>query len=158
MSSSAGPSSGPSPAPPQRVSLLLEIYSVYARMVALMQREFERDGHAMDDYAALSAIGAFGPVTLTELAGMLGTPLTTMSDTARRLEARRHVRRRANPDDRRSTLFELTPSGDTAWRAAWPALQRSTVAITGALDVPESEIREALRRLDAALAAALTDT
>jgi DNA-binding MarR family transcriptional regulator len=144
-------------APPQRVSFLLEIYSVSARTGALMQREFARDAVSTDDYATLSAIGAWGPITLTELASILGSPLTTMSDIARRLERRRHVRRRANPDDGRSTLFELTPAGDRAWRAAWPALKRTTAAIRDHLEVPEEEIREALRRLDAALTAALTD-
>src|SRR5215216_3917314 len=155
MSRSAAPRSD---APPQRISLLLEIYSLQARTSALVQREFARDALPLDDYAALSAIGAFGPITLTELATMLGTPLTTMSDTARRLERRRQARRSPHPADGRSTLFELTAAGDAAWRAGWPALQRSTAAIRAALDVPEDEIRQALRRLDAALAATLTDT
>jgi DNA-binding MarR family transcriptional regulator len=157
MSSSAGPPSAPPPAPPQRISLLLEIYAAHARMGALLQREFARDAVPLDDYATLSAIGAFGPLTLTELASMLGTPLTTLSDAARRLERRGHIRRRPNPEDGRSTLFEVTASGDRAHRAGWPALQRSTEAIQAALDVPEDEIREALRRLGAALSAALTD-
>ncbi|HKH32329.1 MAG TPA: MarR family winged helix-turn-helix transcriptional regulator [Gaiellaceae bacterium] len=155
MSRSAAPRSD---APPQRVSLLLEIYSLQARTSALVQREFARDALPLDDYAALSAIGAFGPITLTELATMLGTPLTTMSDTARRLERRRQVARRPNPVDGRSALFELTPAGDEAWRAGWPALQRATEAIRAGLAVPEDEVRAAVRRLDAAVAAALTDT
>ncbi len=153
MSRSAGRRSA---APPQRVSLLLEIYAVSGRAAALLQREFVRDGLKIDDYATLSAIGAFGPITVTELAAMLGTPLTTMSDALRRLDARNHVRRRANPADGRSVLLELTEAGDSAWRAAWPALRRTTAAIREALDAPEDEIRESLRRLDAALTAALT--
>jgi DNA-binding MarR family transcriptional regulator len=155
MSRSAAPRSDP---PPQRVSLLLEIYSLQSRTNALVQREFARDALPLEDYAALSSIGAFGPITLTELATMLGTPLTTMSDTARRLEGRGHVGRRPNPIDGRSALFEITPAGDEAWRAGWPALQRATEAIRAGLDVPEDEVRGALRRLDAAVAAALTDT
>ncbi len=147
-----------SPAPPQRVSLLLEIYAVSGRAGALLQREFRRDGLETDDYATLSAIGAFGPITLTELASMLGSPLTTMSDALRRLEARGRVGRRANPADGRSVLFELTADGDSAWRAGWPALQRTTAAIREALDAPEDEIRESLRRLEAALTTALTAT
>jgi DNA-binding MarR family transcriptional regulator len=139
------------------VSFLLEIYSVYARTGELMRREFARDAVPVEDYAPLSSIGAFGPITLSELASMLGTPLTTMSDTVRRLERRRHVRRRANPEDGRSTLFELTPAGERAWRAAWPALQRTTAAVRRALDVPEAEVRRTLRRLDAALTKALTE-
>jgi DNA-binding MarR family transcriptional regulator len=145
-------------APPQRVSFLLEIYSVHARMGTLVQREFEREGVLLDDYAALSAIGAFGPIRLTELASMLGTPPTTMSDVVRRLERRRHVRRRANPDDGRSRLLELTPAGDRLWRAGWPALRRATAAIESSLVVPAEEIRDALRRLDVAITAALIES
>jgi len=143
-----------SAAPPQRVSFLLEIYSVHARMGALVQREFDRDGVPLDDYATLSAIGAFGPIRLKELASMLGTAARTMSDVVRRLERRRHVRRRANPDDGRSTLLELTAAGDRLCRSGWPALRRATPAMEESLDVPADEIREALRRLDAALAEA----
>jgi len=145
-------------APPQRVSLLLEIYSLEARTSALLQREFARDGLSLDGYAMLTAIHAFEPITLTELATMLGTPLTTMSDSARRLEGRGHVQRRPNPGDGRSTLFEVTPAGDEAARAGWPALQRATAAIRSALGAPEDEVRAAVRTLDAAVAAALTDT
>jgi DNA-binding MarR family transcriptional regulator len=155
MSRSAGRRSA---APPQRVSLLLEIYAVSAQAGTLLQREFARDGLKTDDYAALSSVGAFGPITLTELASMLGAPLTTMSHAFRRLEGRDQVRRAANPADGRSVLFELTEAGDAAWRAGWPALQRTNAAIRAALDVPEDEIRESLRRLEAALAAALTAT
>jgi len=154
MSRSAARRSEP---PPQRVSLLLEIYSLEARTTALLQREFARDGLSLDGYATLSAIGAFGPITLTELATMLGMPLTTMSDSARRLEGRGHVRRKPNPGDGRSTLFEVTAAGDEAARAGWPALQRATEAIRAALGAPEDEIRAAVRTLDAAVAAALTD-
>ncbi|HEY3181530.1 MAG TPA: MarR family winged helix-turn-helix transcriptional regulator [Gaiellaceae bacterium] len=144
-------------APPQRVSFLLEIYSVHARMGALVQREFDRDGVPLDDYATLSAIGAFGPIRLTELASMLGTPPTTMSDVVRRLERRRHVRRRADPDDGRSRLLELTASGDRLWHAGWPALRRATAAIESSLVVPAEEVRDALRRLDVALSDALIE-
>jgi len=145
------------PAPPQRVSFLLEIFSVHARMSALLQREFDREGVPLDDYATLSSIGSFGPLRLTELASMLGTPATTMSDSVRRLERRREVKRRANPDDARSTLLELTAAGDALWRAGWPALRRATEAIEKSLDVPADEVREALRRLEAALAEALIE-
>ena len=67
-----------------------------------------------DGYAVLSAIGAFGPLTLTELASMLGMPLTTASDVVRRLEGRGAARRRPNPADGRSQLLELTAGGRRA--------------------------------------------
>ena len=139
------------------LSLLLQIYAVHARMAALVERELALEAVDANGYAALSSIGAWGPISVTELAAMLGTPLTTMSDIVRRLEARGHVARRANPDDARSTLLEVTASGDAVSRAGWPALQRATKAIASGLDDVDGT-REALRELADALAAALTDT
>ena len=122
----ADPPCPPEPATQRRRSLLLQLFASYQRMAALVDRELARDGVDSSGYAALSAIGAFGPLTLTELATMLGLPLTTASDVVRRLEDRGHVSRRPHPDDGRAQLIELTPAGDAAWRAGWPALQRAT--------------------------------
>jgi len=89
---------------------------------------------------------------VTELAGVLGTPLTTMSDIVRRLEGRGHVARRVNPNDARSMLLELTASGDAVSRAGWPALQRATKAISRGLHDVDAT-REILDELADALAA-----
>jgi DNA-binding MarR family transcriptional regulator len=146
----------PPDAAQRRLSLLLQVFASYQRISELVDRELERDGVESRGYAALSAIGAFGPLRLTELAAMLGLPLTTASDVARRLEDRRHVRRKPNPDDGRSQLLELTAAGDKAWRAGGPALQRVNNAIAARLDDADA-VRDALDHLDAALAGALTD-
>jgi DNA-binding MarR family transcriptional regulator len=54
-----------------------------------------------NDFAVLSAIRAFQPITPSRLAALLGMPPTTLSSYLRRLEGRRLVRRRPNPDDGR---------------------------------------------------------
>jgi DNA-binding MarR family transcriptional regulator len=148
----------PEARPQQRLSLLLEIYSVHARMGALVGRELDVLGVDSSDYAALSAIGAFGPIRLKELSSLLGMPLTTMSDVVRRLEKREALVRRPHPADGRSQLLELSAEGDREWRAGWPALQKATEAIVTRLEAPEDDVRDALRRLEAALASALTET
>jgi DNA-binding MarR family transcriptional regulator len=127
-------------------------------MGTLVGRELDLLGVESADYAALSTIGAFGPIRLKELSSLLGTPLTTMSDVVRRLEKREALVRRPHPEDRRSQLLELSERGDSEWRAGWPALQRATEAIVSRLDAPEDDVRDALRRLETALASALTDT
>ena len=142
--------SSPSP----RRSLLLQLFASYQRMAALVDRELARDGVDAGPYAVLSTIGAFGPLTLTELSTMLGLPLTTASDVVRRLEGKGHVSRRRHPDDARAQLIELTPAGDRTWRAGWPALQRVTGSLAGALE-DEETVRASLEQLDAALAAAV---
>ena len=122
-------------------------------MAQLVDRELAADGVEADRYGMLSLIGAFGPLRLTEVASSLGLPLTTASDSVRRLEARGHVRRMPNPDDGRSFLFELTARGDREWRRGWGALQR----IDERLDVDRDAIRVALTDLGSAFASALTD-
>ena len=123
-------------------------------MVELVARELAREGVTPDGYAALSTIGAFGPLTLTELATMLGLPLTTASDVVRRLEARGATARRPNPADGRSQLLELTPAGDGEWRAGWPALERIDARLREELGDP-APVRDALEQLDGALAEAV---
>jgi len=125
-------------------------------MAQLVERELAADGVASDGYASLSLIGVRGPIRLKELASELGMPLTTASDVVRRLEARHYVRRRENPDDGRSWLFELSAAGDREWRRGWGALQRIDARLREELD-DENRIREALLELDGAFEAALIE-
>jgi DNA-binding MarR family transcriptional regulator len=122
-------------------------------MAQLVDRELAADGVESTGYASLSLIGVRGSMRLTELAEELGMPLTTASDVVRRLESRGHVRRRPNPEDGRSFLFELTARGDREWRRGWGALQRIDVM----LDVDRDAMRASLTTLGSAFAAALTD-
>ena len=125
-------------------------------MARLVERELAADGVESESYASLSLIGVRGSVRLTELAGELGLPLTTMSDIARRLESRGYVRRRPNPDDGRSFLFELTARGDREWRRGWGALQRIQAVMAAGLK-DESSTRDALTELGEVFADALAD-
>lgn len=124
-------------------------------MIQLVNRELEADGVESDTYAVLSLLGVRGSVRLTDFANELGLPLSTMSDVVRRLETRGHVRRRENPDDGRSFLFELTARGDREWRRGWGALTRVNEAL--ARDIDFDEMRTALTSLGTAFDRALTD-
>jgi len=125
-------------------------------MAQLVELELAAEGVAADGYAMLSLIGVRAPVRLTELAEELGLPLTTASDLVRRLEGRRYVRRRPNPEDGRSFLFELTPSGDREWHNGWPALQRINAALEREL-ADSAAVRVALVQLKGAFEVALRD-
>jgi DNA-binding MarR family transcriptional regulator len=131
------------------------VVAVNQRMVQLVERELAADGVDANGYASLSLIGVRGEMRLTEAADQLGMPLTTMSDVVRRLEGRGLVRRRPNPDDGRSFLFELTARGDREWRRGWGALQRIDEQLRR--DVDFDEMRTSLRTLGAAFERALTD-
>ncbi len=117
-------------------------------MAQLVELELAADGVEPNGYAVLSLIGARAGMRLTELADELGLPLTTASDVVRRLETRGHVRRRPNPDDGRSFLFELTARGDREWRRGWGALIRINDALQER--IVEGEMRVALTGLGAA--------
>lgn len=124
-------------------------------MSQLIDLELAADGVESNGYAMLSLIGVRAPVRLTEVAEELGMPLTTASDVMRRLESRGHVRRRPNPEDGRSFLFELSARGDREWRRGWGALQRINTALVSRID--EQDTRTSLVELNAAFEAALTD-
>jgi DNA-binding MarR family transcriptional regulator len=125
-------------------------------MAQLVDRELAADGVDSGGYGPLSLIGVRGSVRLTELAAELGMPLTTASDIVRRLEARKLVRRRPNPDDARSWLFELSASGDREWRRGWGALQRINERLAAELRDLDAT-RASLTELGDAFAAALAD-
>ncbi len=125
-------------------------------MTQLVERELAADGVGSDGYATLSLIGVRGSVRLTEVAAELGMPLTTTSDLVRRLEGRGHVRRRPNPDDGRSFLFELSAAGDREWRRGWGALQRINATLLAHFD-DEGTTRRILEELNRAFEAALDE-
>ena len=124
-------------------------------MAQVVERELAADGVESNGYAVLSLIGVRGTMRLTELAAELGMPLTTASDVVRRLESRSLVRRRPNPEDGRSFLFELTARGDREWHRGFGALQR--INATLAEHVDEAEMRNALTTLGSAFERALSD-
>jgi DNA-binding MarR family transcriptional regulator len=109
-----------------------------------------------NDFAVLSAIRAFQPITPSRLAALLGMPPTTLSSYLRRLEARRLVRRRPNPDDGRSALLEVTKTGDRHTVSAFPALQGSVARVHERLDYSPRELDLALDRLEDAMRAVLS--
>ncbi|MGZ4353853.1 MAG: MarR family winged helix-turn-helix transcriptional regulator [Gaiellaceae bacterium] len=139
----------------RRLSFLLQLVAINQRLEALVERELAREHVPARGYALLSAIGAFGPLTLTEVSELLGMPVTTASDAVKRLAARGVVARRRHPDDGRAVLLELTPAGDEEWRRGWPGLRRANAAIARHLAVDADEARALLVEIDAALAAAL---
>lgn len=142
---------------PQRISFLLQLVALNQRMETLVERELERERVPAQGYALLSAIGALGPLTLTEAAETLGMPLTTASDAVKRLVDRGAARRRPKPGDGRSHLLELTEAGEAEWRRGWPALQRTNAALERHLTTPGAEARAAVDVIDRALRAALAE-
>jgi DNA-binding MarR family transcriptional regulator len=109
-----------------------------------------------NDFAVQSAIRAFQPITPSRLSTLLGTPPTTLSSQLARLEQRKQIKRRRNPDDGRSSLIELTKLGEKNVVAALPALRGAISVVAEHLDYSLEELDLALDRLEDALRAAVS--
>jgi len=81
---------------------------------------------------ALAVIdGAGVPLTPSQISDRMLIASATMTATLDLLEHRGWIRRAANPDDRRSTLIEITPDGKAATDQLLPgirALEKSTLS------------------------------
>jgi DNA-binding MarR family transcriptional regulator len=121
-----------------------------------LERTFAHKSLSSGDFALASVIRAFQPVTPTGLSSFLGVPPTTLSSRLARLEERRLVRRRSNPEDGRSSLLEVTALGRRRVEALFPAFGSALQAIGEQLGEPGLvEVKDALARLEDALRGAL---
>lgn len=117
----------------------------------LLSQAMARHKLSSNDFAVSSAIRAFQPITPTRLASLLGMRPTTLSSYLNRLEKRRQIRRRPNPEDGRSTLLELTKTGDKYVVAAYPALRGAIARVHEQLDYSSQDLDLALDRLEDAM-------
>lgn len=107
------------------------------------------DGVALppEDYPFYVLIGAEGPLTPTALAERTQMPLSTVLYRTARLERRRHVARKPNPDDRRSYLLALTDEGQKLLRTARPRFRASAEAVEARLGNRVAGLRTGLAEL-----------
>jgi DNA-binding MarR family transcriptional regulator len=131
--------------------LLVDIWAASQLVEALLDRKLEEVGLDPYGWGTLSVIGAFGPVTPSDVAWRTGRPLTTTSDLIRRLVDRGEVERLPNPGDRRSQLLRLTKKGEENWRAGWPAVDTTIRDVEANLEQPLDEVHDAIESLVAAL-------
>jgi DNA-binding MarR family transcriptional regulator len=100
-----------------------------------------------DEFAIYSVLSAASSITPTELARWMAAPPTTVSSYVKRFEARGHVKREPNPDDRRSYRIKLTPTGARAHRAAAKLFLPWRDSVERALGPRSAEVRDALLTL-----------
>jgi len=97
-----------------------------------------------DEFAIYSVLTATSSITPTELARWMAAPTTTVSSYVKRFEARGHVVREPNPDDRRSYRITLTSAGRQAYRTAAAAFTPVRDRVAEALGADVDDVREAL--------------
>jgi len=110
-----------------------------------------------DDYAIYSAVFKAGPLTISELAAVVGMPLTTVSDYVQAMASRGHARRWENPLDSRSVLVTLTEEGLAAHQAARVSFAKVMNRLRRALPIPEQDVIRALHALDDAASQVLAE-
>src|SRR5262250_1499601 len=141
----------------RRISLLFDLFAVSNRVRTLLRQAMGNAGLRPDEYAIYSAVFKVGPLTISELAAVVGMPLTTVSDYVQTMTSRGHARRRGNPLDSRSVLVALTDEGLAAHRVARASFAKVINRLRRALPLPEQEVIRALHALDDAVGQVLTE-
>ena len=153
-------------APPQRrISLPFDIFELSTRLGSYLGHALEGTGVRPAEYAVYSLMLEAGPRTPSELAAMLGMPLSTMSTYLGAMLGRGDARRIPNPSDGRSVRVVLTDRGRGLVRTVNPPFTRAVVALEANLDAPIGDVRatlrdvlEAIERADAELSAQRSET
>ena len=148
----------PTDDPPQRrISLPFDIFELSTRLGTYLGHALEGTGVRPAEYAVYSLMLEAGPRTPSELAAMLGMPLSTLSTYLGSMLGRGDAKRIPNPSDGRSVRVVLTDRGRGVVRTVNPPFSRALVALEANLDAPVGDVRavlrgvlEAIERADAA--------
>jgi DNA-binding MarR family transcriptional regulator len=125
-----------------RLSLLFQSFVANQRIRALLTEAMADAPIRADEYAVYSLVLETGPITPTDMARILGMPLTTLSDYTRTMVERGHARRRPNPGDHRSYLLELTRQGVAAHDGARQRFVRAKVPLDRSIEALGGDLAE----------------
>ena len=120
-------------------SLVFSFLSAADAMEARLEAALSPTGLSLAKLAVLHFLAeAEEPLPLSDLAARQHCVRSNITQLVDRLEKDGLVRRRADPDDRRSVLAELTPAGTQAHAKGVRALAEAQRAIVGALKAGEA--------------------
>jgi DNA-binding MarR family transcriptional regulator len=114
-------------------TVLFEVFWTHQKRKRLIEAALEDIDLPPEDYPIYVLIGAEGPWTPTGLAARLGMPLSTVIFRCKRIERRGHAERVPNPDDGRSFLVRLTPTGKRLLDRARPLFRDHAEAVEARL-------------------------
>lgn len=137
-------------------TLLFDVWTLANSTRSLLDDALARSGLSAEEFALYSLLHMSGH-TPTALASALHVPPTTMSSILRRLDERGHLTRRINPNDRRSSVIELSSSGRAAHRRAGRDFLPVLARVEAALDKPVAEAQATLVAIDTAVRMAIED-
>ncbi|WP_331767555.1 MarR family transcriptional regulator [Embleya sp. NBC_00896] len=107
---------------------------------------------------ALTRIGDFQPIRLSDLADQMGIGRTTLSRQVTDLVAAGLVRRTPDPQDARAATLELTASGASALRGIWQAWARLLGEATASWGPADRDVLPLLLERLAQALTAMADT
>lgn len=125
-----------------RLSLLFQSFVANQRIRALLAEAMADAPIRADEFAVYSLVLETGPITPTDMARILGMPLTTLSDYTRTMVERGHARRRPNPGDHRSYLLELTRQGVAVHEGAYRRFVRAKVPLDRSIEALGGDLEE----------------
>jgi DNA-binding MarR family transcriptional regulator len=131
--------------------LIFQLYVTYQRSGQLVSRALAGTGIRAEDAPLYSVLDREGPLTPTELARRLGIGPSTLTYRLKALEARGVVVRRANPDDGRSALVQLSAYGRRRWQETVPAFAEALRRAERRIALPHHEVAASLDAIGAAL-------
>jgi DNA-binding MarR family transcriptional regulator len=109
---------------------------------ATQQAYLDEVGVALGEGRCLAAVGAFGPLSVNDLAGYANLNKGQASRAAQTLVEKGLVRKEAAPSDGRGVVLSLTPAGSKVWARSQSVIARRNDEITECLSAGE------LRTLD----------
>jgi DNA-binding MarR family transcriptional regulator len=104
---------------------------------ATQQAYQDATGLALGEGRCLAAVGAFGPLSVNELAGYANLNKGQASRAAQAMVERGLVRKEAVPTDGRGVLLSLTPAGVKVWSRLQAVIARRNDEITACLSAAE---------------------
>jgi len=91
-------------------------------------------------YGLLTALAIRGDLDQVSLAEEIGLDRTTTAEVLRRLEARKLVSRKPNPDDRRAKRVRITAQGRKLLGAMFKPMQRAQDRLCAPLSQRERDV------------------
>jgi DNA-binding MarR family transcriptional regulator len=128
-------------------NVLFGVWLVSRATTGLLDAALRPSGLDADEFAVYSLLMSADAVTPTALARWMAAPATTVSSYVKRMEARGHVERVANPEDRRSYGLQLTSTGRRTHQEAAELFLPLLDDLLGVLGGAEPRVRGALRSL-----------
>ena len=137
--------------PSSDLSVLFDLFAAGQRLRRLLAVAMEGSPLRPEEYAIYSVVFDRGPLTPTEMAGLLGIPVTTALDHVRLMARRGHITRRRHPEDGRSYLVSLTEPGKRTHGEAGRAFDRAMRPLAQNLGINPVEVRRVLEALGEAM-------